>query len=101
MVFLFYMKRAFQVNNMICIEKFTAFPQLGRFTLRTEGDELTLAHYLISIFSLNLLGLFNFTSLWSFLQGKQLRWEKLLMLFPKSNIFDVVGRILNSCMSFT
>lgn len=56
MVFLFYMKCAFQVNNMICIEKFTAFPQLGRFTLRTEGDELTLAHYLISIFSLNLLG---------------------------------------------
>ncbi|KAG5522547.1 hypothetical protein RHGRI_034641 [Rhododendron griersonianum] len=46
----------FCVNNMICIEKFTAFPQLGRFTLRTEGDELTLVHYLISIFYLNLLG---------------------------------------------
>ncbi|KAG5522544.1 hypothetical protein RHGRI_034641 [Rhododendron griersonianum] len=56
-----------QVNNMICIEKFTAFPQLGRFTLRTEGDELTL--------------------------GKQLRWEKLLMFFPKSNIFDVRGLV--------
>ncbi|XP_061374567.1 uncharacterized protein LOC133316802 [Gastrolobium bilobum] len=26
-----------QVNNAICIEKFTDFPQLGRFTLRTEG----------------------------------------------------------------
>ncbi|KAF7123194.1 hypothetical protein RHSIM_Rhsim12G0140200 [Rhododendron simsii] len=26
-----------QVNNTICIERFTAFPQLGRFTLRTEG----------------------------------------------------------------
>ncbi|XP_057995155.1 uncharacterized protein LOC110639734 isoform X2 [Hevea brasiliensis] len=26
-----------QVNNLICIEKFTDFPQLGRFTLRTEG----------------------------------------------------------------
>ncbi|KAE8717339.1 Eukaryotic peptide chain release factor GTP-binding subunit ERF3B [Hibiscus syriacus] len=26
-----------QVNNMICIEKFSDFPQLGRFTLRTEG----------------------------------------------------------------
>ncbi|XP_054817466.1 uncharacterized protein LOC129317134 isoform X1 [Prosopis cineraria] len=26
-----------QVNNMICIEKFADLPQLGRFTLRTEG----------------------------------------------------------------
>ncbi|VFQ66622.1 unnamed protein product [Cuscuta campestris] len=26
-----------QVNNMICIEKFNDFSQLGRFTLRTEG----------------------------------------------------------------
>ncbi|CAM8879236.1 unnamed protein product [Rhodiola kirilowii] len=26
-----------QVNNLICIEKFSNFPQLGRFTLRTEG----------------------------------------------------------------
>uniref|UniRef100_A0A2P2LVL5 Uncharacterized protein MANES_14G168200 n=1 Tax=Rhizophora mucronata TaxID=61149 RepID=A0A2P2LVL5_RHIMU len=26
-----------QVNNLICIEKFQDFPQLGRFTLRTEG----------------------------------------------------------------
>ncbi|WVZ25256.1 hypothetical protein V8G54_003800 [Vigna mungo] len=25
------------VNNSICIEKFSDFPQLGRFTLRTEG----------------------------------------------------------------
>ncbi|KAL9262440.1 Eukaryotic peptide chain release factor GTP-binding subunit ERF3A-like protein, partial [Drosera capensis] len=29
-----------QVNSMICVEKFSDFPQLGRFTLRTEGDEL-------------------------------------------------------------
>ncbi|KAK6944121.1 Translational (tr)-type GTP-binding domain [Dillenia turbinata] len=26
-----------QVNNLICIEKFSEFAQLGRFTLRTEG----------------------------------------------------------------
>ncbi|CAJ2675965.1 unnamed protein product [Trifolium pratense] len=26
-----------QVNNVICVEKFSDFPQLGRFTLRTEG----------------------------------------------------------------
>lgn len=26
-----------QVNNLICIEKFSDYPQLGRFTLRTEG----------------------------------------------------------------
>ncbi|XP_051116685.1 uncharacterized protein LOC127241597 isoform X2 [Andrographis paniculata] len=26
-----------QVNNMICVEKFSDFAQLGRFTLRTEG----------------------------------------------------------------
>ncbi|CAI9113495.1 OLC1v1014107C1 [Oldenlandia corymbosa var. corymbosa] len=26
-----------QVNNMICVEQFKDFPQLGRFTLRTEG----------------------------------------------------------------
>ncbi|XP_006365402.1 eukaryotic peptide chain release factor GTP-binding subunit ERF3A-like isoform X1 [Solanum tuberosum] len=26
-----------QVNNMICVEKFSNFAQLGRFTLRTEG----------------------------------------------------------------
>ncbi|KAL9996513.1 hypothetical protein Hdeb2414_s0692g00936331 [Helianthus debilis subsp. tardiflorus] len=25
------------VSNMICIEKFLDFQQLGRFTLRTEG----------------------------------------------------------------
>ena len=28
-----------QVDNMICIEKFSDFAQLGRFTLRTEGDK--------------------------------------------------------------
>ncbi|MED6120257.1 hypothetical protein PIB30_019244 [Stylosanthes scabra] len=26
-----------QVNSMICVEKFSDFPQLGRFTLRSEG----------------------------------------------------------------
>ncbi|KAK3157902.1 hypothetical protein QOZ80_2AG0129970 [Eleusine coracana subsp. coracana] len=26
-----------QVNNLICVESFSDFPQLGRFTLRTEG----------------------------------------------------------------
>ncbi|KAH0864106.1 hypothetical protein HID58_081317 [Brassica napus] len=26
-----------QVTNSICVEKFSDFPQLGRFTLRTEG----------------------------------------------------------------
>ncbi|XP_078166572.1 uncharacterized protein LOC144561482 [Carex rostrata] len=26
-----------QVNNLICIENFSVFPQLGRFTLRSEG----------------------------------------------------------------
>lgn len=31
----------FQVNNLICIEKFSDFPQLGRFTLRTEGANIT------------------------------------------------------------
>ncbi|XP_027357666.1 eukaryotic peptide chain release factor GTP-binding subunit ERF3A isoform X2 [Abrus precatorius] len=39
---LFVKNRAFvvcriQVSNSICIEKFTDFPQLGRFTLRSEG----------------------------------------------------------------
>ncbi|THG22821.1 hypothetical protein TEA_025666 [Camellia sinensis var. sinensis] len=29
-----------QVNNVICIEKFSDFPQLGRFTLRTEGKTI-------------------------------------------------------------
>ncbi|KAJ7970304.1 Elongation factor [Quillaja saponaria] len=29
-----------QVNNLICIEKFSDFPQLGRFTLRTEGKTI-------------------------------------------------------------
>jgi hypothetical protein len=28
------------VNNLICIENFSDFPQLGRFTLRTEGKLL-------------------------------------------------------------
>ncbi|PNX99236.1 eukaryotic peptide chain release factor GTP-binding subunit erf3a-like protein, partial [Trifolium pratense] len=27
----------YDVNNVICVEKFSDFPQLGRFTLRTEG----------------------------------------------------------------
>lgn len=29
-----------QVTNLICIEKFSDFPQLGRFTLRTEGKTI-------------------------------------------------------------
>ncbi|KAI3894036.1 hypothetical protein MKW92_026054 [Papaver armeniacum] len=29
-----------QVCNLICIEKFSDFPQLGRFTLRTEGKTI-------------------------------------------------------------
>jgi peptide chain release factor subunit 3 len=29
-----------QVNNLICIEKFSDFPQLRRFTLRTEGKTI-------------------------------------------------------------
>ncbi|PQQ15527.1 eukaryotic peptide chain release factor GTP-binding subunit ERF3A isoform X1 [Prunus yedoensis var. nudiflora] len=29
-----------QVNNLICVEKFADFPQLGRFTLRTEGKTI-------------------------------------------------------------
>ncbi|CAK9137709.1 unnamed protein product [Ilex paraguariensis] len=28
-----------QVNNLISVENFSDFPQLGRFTLRTEGDK--------------------------------------------------------------
>lgn len=28
-----------QVNNLICIEKFSDFPPLGRFTLRSEGKK--------------------------------------------------------------
>nr|WDY61363.1 eukaryotic peptide chain release factor GTP-binding subunit ERF3A [Nitraria sibirica] len=31
-----------QVNNAICIEKFSDFPQLGRFTLRTEGKTVAM-----------------------------------------------------------
>lgn len=38
-----------QVNNMICIEKFSDFPQLGRFTLRTEGDKLISINFLIRL----------------------------------------------------
>ncbi|KAK9010014.1 hypothetical protein V6N11_036532 [Hibiscus sabdariffa] len=30
-----------QVNNLICIEKLSDFPQLGRFTLRTEVGKVT------------------------------------------------------------
>jgi hypothetical protein len=29
-----------QVNQLICVEKFDDFPQLGRFTLRDEGMSL-------------------------------------------------------------
>ncbi|KAJ4910626.1 Translation elongation factor EF1A/initiation factor IF2gamma family protein [Raphanus sativus] len=29
-----------QVSNSICVEKFSNFPQLGRFTLRTEGKTI-------------------------------------------------------------
>ncbi|CAN1266796.1 Eukaryotic peptide chain release factor GTP-binding subunit ERF3A [Linum perenne] len=29
-----------QVNNLICVEPFSEFPQLGRFTLRTEGKTI-------------------------------------------------------------
>ncbi|XP_022850074.1 eukaryotic peptide chain release factor GTP-binding subunit ERF3A-like isoform X2 [Olea europaea var. sylvestris] len=31
-----------QVNNLICIENFSDFPQLGRFTLRTEGKTIAM-----------------------------------------------------------
>ena len=33
------------MNNLICIETFADFPQLGRFTLRTEGEKLILPLY--------------------------------------------------------
>lgn len=36
------LKCASQANNVICVEKFSDFPQLGRFTLRTEGDSVFL-----------------------------------------------------------
>ena len=36
----FVLKCASQVNNLMCVEKFSDFPQLGRFTLRTEGDKV-------------------------------------------------------------
>ncbi|KAJ0987340.1 hypothetical protein J5N97_005696 [Dioscorea zingiberensis] len=29
-----------QVNNLICVENFSVFPQLGRFTLRSEGKTI-------------------------------------------------------------
>ncbi|KAG9131249.1 hypothetical protein Leryth_006100 [Lithospermum erythrorhizon] len=31
-----------QVSNLICIEEFSQFPQLGRFTLRTEGKTVAI-----------------------------------------------------------
>ena len=34
-----------QVNNLICIEKFSDVPQLGRFTLRTEGDRFKFTYF--------------------------------------------------------
>lgn len=53
--FLYYMvwssKCVFQVNNLICIEKFSDFPQLGRFTLRTEGNWYAILHLIIDISS--------------------------------------------------
>nr|GMC72256.1 eukaryotic peptide chain release factor GTP-binding subunit ERF3A-like isoform X1 [Ipomoea batatas] len=41
-----------QVNSLICIEKFSDFAQLGRFTLRTEGLELILSFLLHMAFSM-------------------------------------------------
>lgn len=40
------------MNNLICIEKFSDFPQLGRFTLRTEGNawKLILVPYAVMLF---------------------------------------------------
>ncbi|CAI9270748.1 unnamed protein product [Lactuca saligna] len=55
-----------QVTNMICIEKFTDFQQLGRFTLRSEGktvaigkvtDLLTIQSY--SLYRLNVSRVYN------------------------------------------
>ena len=31
-----------QVNDTICVEKFSGFLQLGRFTLRDEGKTITI-----------------------------------------------------------
>jgi len=31
-----------QVNDTICVEKFSDFPQLGRFTLRDEGKTVAI-----------------------------------------------------------
>jgi len=31
-----------QVNELICVEKFEDFPQLGRFTLRDEGKTVAI-----------------------------------------------------------
>ncbi|CAB4311770.1 unnamed protein product [Prunus armeniaca] len=37
-----------QVNNLICVEKFSDFPQLGRFTLRTEGKTIAVGKSWVS-----------------------------------------------------
>lgn len=39
----------FQVNNQISIENFVDFAQLGRFTLRTEGEHENVYYYLQNV----------------------------------------------------
>ena len=35
-----------QVNDTICVEKFSDFPQLGRFTLRDEGTTVAIGKFM-------------------------------------------------------
>jgi hypothetical protein len=71
------------VNNLICIETFSDFPQLGRFTLRTEGEKLILALCSCGIHDVSIRCHMDY----SVLQEKQLQWERLPVFYKYLNNF--------------
>lgn len=82
-----------QVSNLICVEKFSEFPQLGRFTLRTEGDSwiFTFSSLLVHIFNkiiVSLLGMLD-NHIIALLQVKLLQWEKSLICLLQVQSFEI------------
>lgn len=69
---------ASQVNNLICIEKFSDFPQLGRFTLRSEGEKKDIPVFVVC-FSYYTFGVCSHKD-YCIIQENLLQWGKWLIL---------------------
>ncbi|CAL9031665.1 unnamed protein product [Prunus brigantina] len=90
-----------QVNNLICVEKFSDFPQLGRFTLRTEGKTIAVGKFLNNFdlevyrfwYRVNIVGRFMMEYT---VAGGHVLWSELLPSTPKIPIHRYLFLFINN-----